>query len=90
MGRDDSVVSNLLQSNNGNILQTLGAGLSSLTSDCDTVLGPLTGYQDGVLTSSLLKQGALLGSLTDPYSGSLSNLTYPAFVGMCGRAGAGG
>jgi hypothetical protein len=71
--------------NDGDILQSVGLGLSGLTSDCGTVLGPLTGANEGVLTNALLKQGTLLGDLTDPYSGSLSNLTYPALVGACGR-----
>lgn len=89
-GKQDSVLSNLVQPNNGDILKTLGTGLSSLTSDCDTILGPLTGARSGILTTSLLSQGKLLGNLTDYQSGTLRDLTYPAFVGNCQGVSAGG
>ena len=89
LGSKNSVLSNLTQPNNGDILKTLGTGLSSLTSDCNTILGPLTGARSGVLTTSLLNKGKLLGDLTDYRSGSLNNLTFDAFYGACQGVGAG-
>ena len=86
-GKNDSVLTNLVQPNNGDVLKTLGQGLSGLTSDCNTILGPLTGARTGVVTTSLLNKGKLLGDLTDYRSGSLNNLTFDAFYGQCQKLG---
>ena len=84
-GKAGSVVTNLVQPNNGNVLKNLGQGLSSLTSDCQTILGPLTGSRNGVLTSALLEDGTLFGDLTGSKTGVLKDLTYSAFVGECNK-----
>ncbi|KAI1288748.1 hypothetical protein EDD11_009697 [Mortierella claussenii] len=83
LSKKDSILSTPTRKNNGNILKTIGQGLSELTSDCNTILGPLTGTRTGVLTASLFNKGKLLGDLTDYRSGSLNNLSFDAFYGYC-------
>jgi hypothetical protein len=83
LGKDHSILAILLLSNHGNILKTLGESLSKLTGECNTILSPLTGARNGILTKSLLQIPKLLGDLTDEQQGSLRELTYHAFSEYC-------